>query len=99
MADSVNGYVMELKVYVGKEGNKAETNLGMKVASELTNSLPSGDHIYFDNFFTSIPLVLHLLHNDKYCCGTFRQNRKGIQQDMKNLKQGMIIVKIICNYL
>ena len=71
LADSVNGYILDLKVYIGKEGDTVEKNLGMKVVSELTSKLSRGHHVYFDNYFTSLPLLQHLLDCDLYSCGTF----------------------------
>ena len=35
LGDSVNGYILDFKVYMGKEGDTVEKNLGMKVISEL----------------------------------------------------------------
>ena len=33
LADSVNGYIIDFKVYIGKEGDTVEKNLGMKEKS------------------------------------------------------------------
>ena len=38
LADSVNGYILDFKVYIGKEGDTVEKNLGMKVVSELPSN-------------------------------------------------------------
>ena len=38
---SVNGYIIDFKVYIGKEGDTVRKNLGMRVVSELTSKLPS----------------------------------------------------------
>ena len=56
-ADAKNGFVSEMDIYVGKKGKKVETGLGRRVVESLTEKL-SGKlyHIYFDNFFCSIPL-------------------------------------------
>ena len=34
-----------------------------------------GDHIFFDNLFTSIPLMIELSQKGIGGCGTMRQNR------------------------
>ena len=38
---SVNGYIINFKVYIGKEGDTVRKNLGMRVVSELISKLPS----------------------------------------------------------
>ena len=49
-----------------------------------------GHNIYFDNFYTTLPLCKQLYHLGFSCCGTVRSNRKGIPQDFqqKKLKRG-----------
>jgi hypothetical protein len=42
-------------------------------------------HVYFDSYFTSIPLALDLLRSGIYMCGTIRQNRKYFPEDLRNL--------------
>ena len=42
-------------------------------------------HIYFDNFFSSVDLLLDLLKLGLYGCGTLRSNRKGFPEDLKPL--------------
>ena len=60
----------------------------MKVVSELTSKLSRGHHVYFDNYFTSLPLLQHLLDGDLYSCGTFPVNRAGILHVIKQLREG-----------
>ena len=76
----------ELSVYTGKEGDQTETNLGPKVIKKVTRKIVGHNHhIYCDNYFTSVPLFEELLEDDStYACGTFRRDRKGIPQDIKN---------------
>lgn len=46
--------------------------------------------IYFDNFFTSIPLISKLLNDGIFACGTFRVNKKFYPKHlMKNDKKYM----------
>lgn len=40
-------------------------------------------HVYFDNYFTSISLLINLLKIGIYSCGTMRTNRKGSPDDLK----------------
>lgn len=82
----LNGIVCELSVYAGKENDQPETNLGSKVVKKLTSNIARNNHhIYCDNYFTSVPLFEELLEEDStYACGTFRRDRKGVPEDIKN---------------
>ena len=83
-ADATNGYISEFYVYPGKEGGNIEVNLGDKVVMSLTKKLTGlYHHVYFDNYFTSISLLINLLKIGIYSCGTMRTNRKGSPDDLK----------------
>ncbi|KAK8787485.1 hypothetical protein V5799_022738, partial [Amblyomma americanum] len=81
-----NGYLVNFEVYQGKQGNpgrsaKYEKDFGKAAAPllQMVNELPSEAHhfpffFYFDNLFTSIPLLMHL-KGQGYEGGTVRQNR------------------------
>lgn len=46
--------------------------------------------MYFDNFFSSVDLLLDLLRVGLYGCGTLRSDRKGFPKDLKPLvKKGL----------
>ena len=66
--------------------------LGNKVVYELTKSLYSGwPEVYFDNYFTSVPLAEFLLAHKVLCCGTIRKTKKYLPKDMtpdSKLKRG-----------
>ena len=75
LADSVNDYIIDFKVYIGKEGDTVEKNLGMKVVSELTSKLPSGHHVCFDNYFTSLySHNVHFVHTRVSLCNLYSHN-------------------------
>ena len=75
-ADSHNGYICDLDVYTGKDDSR-ETALGSKVVKKLSRELVGGNyHLYFDNFFSSVPLLEDLLEDGIYACGTFRKDRR-----------------------
>jgi len=59
------GFVCEFEIYTGKKDNNVSYGLGEKVVIDLTKSIISGFyHVYFDNFFTSVDLLVTLkLHN------------------------------------
>ena len=83
-ADASNGYVSAFQVYTGKEGNSTEHGLGAKVVKSLTANLSgSYRHVYFDNYFSSVDLLLDLQRSGLYGCGTLRLNRKGFPPQLK----------------
>lgn len=74
-ADST-GFVCQFQIYTGKVDTVSQ-NLGGRVVMDLTNTLQGKFHrIYFDNFFSSVPLMEDLLETGRYACGTTRSNRK-----------------------
>ena len=89
--DSINGYISELEVYTGKQGNKVEVGLGRRVVETLTAKLKEKHHhIYFDNYFSSVDLLLSLSRCGLYGCGTLRSNRKGFPDQLKSkVKKGL----------
>ena len=89
-ADSTNGYVSDFSVYTGKEG-AVEKDLGGKVVKKLVEPLAGGHyHVFFDNYFSSVKLFQDLLERGVYACGTFRRDRKGVPQAIKDIKLGKI---------
>ena len=78
IADATNGYIYDLNVYIGATRGGRETALGEKV---VPDSIKGRHHrLYFDNYFTSVNLLLKLLENGTYACGTIRTNRKFYDQ-------------------
>ena len=90
-AEASNGYVSAFEVYTGKQGDNVETGLGAKVVKNLTRDLTgSNRHLFFDNFFSSVDLLLNLFRDGLYGCGTLRANRKGFPPELKPLlKKGL----------
>ena len=87
-ADSLNGYVSAFQVYVGKQGDAVERGLGAKVVKGLTEDLHGTyRHVYFDNYFSSVDLLLDLFRAGLYACGTLRTNRKGFPSQLKTPAQ------------
>ena len=94
----MDGYLYKFNIYQGK--NETETDprmpnyfdLGNKVVYELTKSLYGGWHeVYFDNYFTSVPLAEFLLAHKVLCCGTIQKTKKYLPKDMtpdSKLKRG-----------
>ena len=90
-ADSMNGYVSEFEVYTGKKNGTTEKGLGASVVKSLSEKIYNKHHhIFFDNYFTSFDLLLDLLRNNTYGCGTIRSNRIGFPSEFKpHLKKGL----------
>ncbi|KAL4152634.1 hypothetical protein QTP88_000467 [Uroleucon formosanum] len=84
LADSASGYLINFEIYTGKNSNNlTEFGLGENVVLNLSQYLEMKFHcIYFDNFFTSLPLAEKLLNNDIFSCGTFRINKKYYPKDL-----------------
>lgn len=84
IADADTGYVLKFNVYEGKMRNMTEKGLGANVVMQLTENLHHRyHHIYFDNFFTGVDLMLNLLRQGTYSCGTMRSDRKGFPHSLK----------------
>ncbi|CAB4023379.1 Hypothetical predicted protein [Paramuricea clavata] len=96
LADSETYFVPRFQVYLGKQQNaeNADENdaeeargLGFKVVDFLGKPYYNTyRHFYFDNYFSSVPLLEHLLENKTYACSTLRHNRKYFPADLKKIK-------------
>lgn len=77
------GYAYRFEVYSGQEENKDkpvnEPDLGVtnNVVIRLARAIPRMNNhiIFFDNFYTSLPLVHYLNKQGIQCVGTIQQNR------------------------
>ena len=81
LADSSNGYTYNFNVYTGKDGNATKSGNGLGYDIVMKLSLPllgQGYQIFFDNFYTSIPLVTDLFKNQTPSCGTVSEKPKGL---------------------
>lgn len=76
LVDSSNGYLYNFNIYTGKLG-KREGTLAESVISRLIHKINLVDHqIFFDNFYTSVLLLLRLRKKKIGATGTIRKNRK-----------------------
>ena len=89
----MDGYMSKFSIYQGKNGALEDLDvpdcfgLGEKVVLHLTLDLIGKNHkVYFDNYFSAVPLAEYLLLNEVYCCGTIRSNRKHLPRDLKSDK-------------
>ena len=79
----MDDYMSKFSTYQGKKGEKENLDaldcfgLGEKVVLYLTNDLFGKNHkVYFDNYFSFVPLADYLALNKVLCCGTICTNRK-----------------------
>ncbi|XP_015122985.1 uncharacterized protein LOC107045284 [Diachasma alloeum] len=79
IADPKSGYMLGMKIYLGKKEPTQDKSLllGEQVVLNMTEPF-SGKfhHVFFDNFFSSVRLVELLMLRKLYSCGTIRANRK-----------------------
>jgi hypothetical protein len=86
IADPNSGYTFDFNVYTGK-GQVGPNGLGYQVVMDLSKPYLHKKHeIVFDNFFSSVRLLLDLLQKDTYSTATTRTNRKNFPPEMKKLK-------------
>ena len=96
LCDSENAFLSDFNVYLGK-GNASEHGLGYHVATRMTRDI-TGKYfrVYFNNYFTSVQLMIHLLADDIYSCETVRMNRRGFPDDLKGrlrLQRGQSVTR------
>jgi hypothetical protein len=72
IADRSNGYLLKCGIYKGKKDTQdTDLLLGEQVVLHLTEPYcGKWQHIYFDNYFSSVKLTKLLLTHNSYCCGT-----------------------------
>ena len=90
LSESSTGYTPQFQVYTGRREANIPGNhrgLGHRVVTDLSSPyFDKNYHLYFDNFFTSLPLAEELLQHQTYSCGTLRLNRRGLPNSVKNVK-------------
>ena len=79
LTGSDSGYAYIWMLYTGKENDRAAVGLGRSVVVSLTECLPAGHCVYYNNFFSSVELTLALANKGLGSCGTVRANRRGPQ--------------------
>ena len=63
-AEAVNGYVSGFEVYTGKKSDSMEKGLRATVVKTLSDDMHhTHRHLYFDNFFSSVDLLLDLFRD------------------------------------
>lgn len=102
LADSANGYVLDIIVYTGKETAADSKGLAERVVLRLLEPFYGfGYNIFMDNYYTSVGLFEKLYDNGVQACGTCRGDRIGLPRDVtkansdkvKKLKRGEAIYR------
>ena len=85
-ADARSAYCQKLVIYLGKADADAGKNGSFfDVVWDLVEMLQGKYYcIYFDNAYTSVPLLKYCYAKGLYCAGTIRQNRKFLAKEIKN---------------
>jgi hypothetical protein len=91
MCDCATKYMMNWKVYLGKENNEVARGLVSGVVCTLVQPISgqdrAGRNVTTDNFFTSVDLA-HQLKNKKLTfVGAREQNKREIPQEFKPARQ------------
>ncbi|XP_068081805.1 piggyBac transposable element-derived protein 3-like [Anabrus simplex] len=85
------GLVLDFEVYQGQSTPlvNRELGLGPAVIMRLVSSLPQGSFVYFDRYFTTIPLLQVLSEKGIEGTGTVMKNRiRDIELSQKKMNRG-----------
>lgn len=82
LADARTGYLSHINIYTGKQNrHNNDYGEGYQVVMNVCQPLFYSNRIvYFDNYFTSIKLLIDLAQLQLYAVGTVRKDRKGLPQ-------------------
>ena len=82
------GFICQFHIYTGKLNETAETELGLRVVTDLTRDLVRKDYsIYCDNFFSSVTLMHKMMADRIKCCATTRSNRRQFPKRLQPKKK------------
>ena len=84
LADPDVGFLLDSDVYTGKDTlPDVAGGLSSKVVQKLLGPYENkGHHVFMDNWFSGIPLFQDLIEKEIGACGTVRQNRKYLPNDL-----------------
>ena len=87
IADSTTGYTYDFYFYTGKTNEVYQNGLGYHIVMKLMQTLfNQGYYVFFDNFYTSVTLLVDLYAKSSPVCGTVTENCKGFPVSMENGK-------------
>ncbi|XP_039749876.1 piggyBac transposable element-derived protein 3-like [Pararge aegeria] len=84
VATTYDGLMIDFEVYQGAKTNFGDKSLGVgaSVILHLSKSIPRGSCLYFDRFFSSIPLLERLNELGLHGTGTIMMNRVPERKNM-----------------
>ena len=86
--ESSSGYVLNSKIYTGKENIEVQRDLWRKaVMSVMQPYLDKGFYAFMDNYYTSVALFEELEERKTLACGTVRSNRVDLPREICGLKE------------
>ena len=77
LAGSDSGYAYNWMLYTGKENDRVAVGLGRSVVVSLTECLPAGHCVCYDNFFSSVELTLVCLLTNIHASSMVTKQRHG----------------------
>ena len=88
LAESTSGYLLNSKIYTGKDGDAVQKDLGRKaVMSVIEPYLDMGYYVFMDNYYTSVTLFEELEERETLACGTVTPNRQGLPKEICGVKE------------
>ena len=88
LSDAISGYVYNWRFYTGKENNARVSNLAHNIVLSLVQGLENRNHhLYFDSYYSSIPIVKELGIKGFGCTGMINQRKRLIPEAIKNPTQ------------
>ena len=91
-SDSSTGFAHIAECYLGARHTKSsEYGLYFDVVNRLCNDIRGKNHhVYFNNLYTSVPIVRFLYTKQIYACGTLRSNKKFLPPSVRTNKQSKL---------
>ena len=78
MSDANNDFMSRFEFYLGHQNDEGEHRLGYNVVIKFSENIRyTHRFLFFVNFFTSIPLMEHLLMHGHYGVGLSAQTGRG----------------------
>ena len=88
VAESSSGFLLNSKIYTGKEGDGVKRDLGRKAGMSMIEPyLDKGYYVFMDNYYTSVTLFEELEERKTLACGTVRSNGSGLPKEICGLKE------------
>jgi hypothetical protein len=88
LCDSNSAFLSRFEIYLGRQDNRTEHGLGYNIVLNLTDHIRNTFRwVFFDNCFTSIPLLQRLLDFGLFAFGTVWVNRVGFPKDLKKPRE------------